>query len=114
MFEPIIQPIITNYGYQQSFDSVMNWFKEWGIWVVFIAGFSPLSYKLFTLSAGFLSLSFIPFLIASIIGRGARFFLVCGLIKFGGKSAEEKLKKSIYKIGWAFIALAITGYAIAQ
>ncbi len=67
LFDPVVQPLITELGYQQRFDTVVNWFDHWGIWVVFIAGFSPVPYKLFTVSAGFLHMAFIPFVFASAI-----------------------------------------------
>lgn len=114
MFEPWIQPIITEIGYQAKLDTVMAWFKEWGIWVVFIAGFSPVPYKLFTVSAGFLSMAFLPFFIASTIGRGMRFFLVAGLIKWGGAAAEKALKKWIDVIGWAIVVLIILAYLFTR
>ncbi len=110
MFEPWIQPIITELGYQHRFDRVMDWFKEWGIWVVFIAGFSPVPYKLFTVSAGLLHMAFIPFLLASAIGRGMRFFLVAGLIQWGGAAMEEKLRLWVDKLGWALVALIAIVY----
>jgi len=110
MFEPWIQPIITEFGYQQRFDTAMNWFAQWGVWVVFIAGFSPVPYKLFTVSAGFLHMAFLPFMLASAIGRGLRFFLVAGLIKWGGSTMEKNLRKWIDVIGWVFVILIIIAY----
>ena len=62
MFEPWIQPVITELGYQDKFDNAISWFNEWGVWVVFLAGFSPIPYKLFTVSAGFLQMAFFTFL----------------------------------------------------
>lgn len=114
MFEPWIQPLITEFGYQQRFDIAMNWFSEWGVWVVFIAGFSPIPYKLFTVSAGFLQMAFLPFLIASAIGRGMRFFLVSGLIKWGGKAMETKLRQWIDVLGWGLVALIVIVYLISR
>jgi len=112
MFEPWIQPLITEFGYQHRFDTAMAWFSEWGVWVVFIAGFSPIPYKLFTVSAGFLQMAFIPFLLASAIGRGMRFFLVAGLIKWGGSTMEKNLRKYIDILGWAIVSLIIIAYLI--
>lgn len=114
MFEPWIQPIILELGYQVRFDIAINWFKEWGVWVVFIAGFSPIPYKLFTVSAGFLHMAFIPFLIASAIGRGMRFFIVAGLIYWGGKTMEKKLRQWVDVIGWGLVALIIIVYFIVK
>ncbi|WP_426358270.1 YqaA family protein [Pseudocolwellia sp. HL-MZ19] len=114
MFEPWIQPIITDLGYQHRFDQVMAWFSQYGIWVVFLAGFSPVPYKLFTVSAGLLQMAFIPFLIASAIGRGMRFFLVAGLIKWGGVAMEEKLRQWADRIGWALVAIIVIAYLILR
>lgn len=112
MFEPWIQPIITELGYQHRFEQVMEWFTQYGIWVVFIAGFSPVPYKLFTVSAGLLQMAFLPFLIASAIGRGMRFFLVAGLIQWGGAAMEEKLRQWADRIGWALVIVIVVAYFI--
>jgi len=112
MFEPWIQPLITEFGYQHRFDTAMQWFNSWGVWVVFIAGFSPIPYKLFTVSAGFLQMAFIPFLVASAIGRGMRFFLVAGLIKLGGKAMEKKLRQWIDVVGWGVVIVIAVVYFV--
>ncbi|PCI55199.1 MAG: hypothetical protein COB45_06810 [Gammaproteobacteria bacterium] len=114
MFEPWIQPLITEFGYQHRFDTAMNWFSQWGVWVVFIAGFSPIPYKLFTVSAGFLQMAFLPFLFASAIGRGMRFFLVAGLIQWGGSAMEKSLRKWVDVLGWGLVALIIIAYFILR
>ena len=110
MFEPWIQPIIIDLGYEAKLDKIMLWFEQWGIWVVFLAGFSPIPYKLFTVSAGFLQMAFLPFLLVSAVGRGLRFFLVAGLIKWGGKTMEAKLRQYIDIFGWGIVALIIIIY----
>lgn len=112
MFEPWIQPIIVEFGYQARFDKIMLWFSEWGVWVVFLAGFSPVPYKLFTVSAGFLQMAFLPFLFVSAIGRGMRFFLVAGLIKWGGSPMEKKLRQYIDILGWGVVGLIIIVYLL--
>jgi len=114
MFDPWIQPIINELGYQHRLDQVMNWFAEYGVWVVFIAGFSPIPYKLFTVSAGLLHMAFLPFLLASAIGRGMRFFLVAGLIQWGGAAMEEKLRQWVDKIGWAIVIIIIIAYFVLK
>lgn len=114
MFEPWIQPLITEFGYQEKFDVAMEWFATWGVWVVFIAGFSPIPYKLFTVSAGFLHMAFLPFLLASAIGRGMRFFLVAGLIKWGGATMEKKLRQWVDVLGWGLVAIIIIAYLILR
>lgn len=112
MFEPWIQPLLIEFNYMTKFESAMAWFEQYGVWVVFIAGFSPIPYKVFTLSAGFLQMLFIPFLIASTIGRGMRFFLVAGLIRFGGQAMEKKIRESIDMIGWGLVAIIVALYLL--
>ncbi len=108
----IVQPYLINWGYQAAFNKVMLWFSEWGFWAVLVAGFSPVPYKIFTVSAGALQLAFIPFLLASLIGRGLRFYLVALLIAKYGPIIEPKLLIYIERIGWAivFILLLIIAY----
>ena len=84
---------------------VREWFTEWGFWAIFLAGFSPIPYKLFTISAGVISMALLPFILASFIGRGARFFMVAGLMAWGGERMEHTLHKYIDRIGWAMVLL---------
>jgi membrane protein YqaA with SNARE-associated domain len=106
LFE-LVQPLIIDWGYQTEFETVTSWFDRWGFWAVLVAGFSPVPYKIFTISAGALGLSFIPFLMASLIGRGSRFFLVAwSLAKFGA-AIEQKLIRYIERVGWAIVVALI-------
>tara|TARA_R110002049_G_scaffold13509_3_gene58681 strand:+ start:31621 stop:32202 length:582 start_codon:yes stop_codon:yes gene_type:complete len=91
--------------YWDSYIHARDWFEQWGVWVVFIAGFSPIPYKLFTITAGVMVQPLLPFLLASFVGRGARFFLVAGIIRFAGPRIEPMLLKYIEWLGWIFVAL---------
>jgi len=99
--------LLVDWGYQANFVTVTHWFEQWGFWAVLIAGFSPVPYKLFTLSAGVLSLALIPFIIASIIGRGLRFFLVAWCLSRFGPAIEPKLMQYIERIGWAIVVVLV-------
>ena len=110
----LLQPWIERVGYQHKFEMVQAWFAEWGFWAVFIAGFSPIPYKVFTISAGLLSMAFLPFVIASLIGRGARFFLVASLMRWGGEPMERALHEYIDRIGWLIIIVAVAVYIYFQ
>ncbi|MFT5540900.1 MAG: membrane protein YqaA with SNARE-associated domain [Glaciecola sp.] len=111
-FESFIQPLIVEMGYEGKLAQATQWFEEYGVWVVFLAGFSPIPYKVFTISAGFMHMALVPFIIASTIGRGLRFFLVAALMKYGGPMMEAKLKKYIEILGWGTIILAVILYLI--
>ena len=81
-------------------------------WAVFVAGFSPIPYKVFTIAAGALSMALLPFTVASLIGRGARFFLVAGRMKWGGARMEAALHRYIDRLGWATVALVVIGVLV--
>jgi membrane protein YqaA with SNARE-associated domain len=102
-----IEPWLQDMGYWPAYLSGRRWFDEWGVWAVFVAGFSPIPYKIFTISAGAAVLNFPGFVIASAIGRGARFFLVAGLIVAGGQRMADMLPKYVERIGWLLVLLAI-------
>ena len=71
-----IYPYINNYGYADKFEIAKNYFTEYGVLILFISSFTPLPYKIFVITAGFLSINFALFVIISFIGRGLRFYLV--------------------------------------
>ena len=104
-----IAPWLQETKYWEKYLTAESWFKEWGFWAVFVAGFSPIPYKVFTIAAGALQMSFLPFVLASLVGRGARFFLVAMLIAAGGEKLESKLRQYMDIIGWVIVALVVIG-----
>lgn len=108
----MIEPWLTQSHYFESYLKAKEWFVEWGFWAIFIAGFSPIPYKVFTITAGVISMALIPFLVASLIGRGARFFLVAFLMSAGGEKMEHQLRKYVDRIGWAVVGILVVGLAV--
>ena len=104
-----IAPWLQETKYWEKYLTAESWFREWGFWAVFVAGFSPIPYKVFTIAAGALQMSFLPFVLASLVGRGARFFLVAMLIAAGGEKLESKLRQYMDIIGWVIVALVVIG-----
>ena len=113
-FDVWLSPLIEQWGYTHKIDKAMQWFTDYGVWVVFLAGFSPIPYKIFTVSAGFLQMAFFPFLLASAVGRGARFFLVAGLMRWGGEKMENTLRQYVEILGWAVVILAVGAYLVLR
>jgi membrane protein YqaA with SNARE-associated domain len=104
----LIEPWLKTSHYWGNYQLAVSWFERWGFWAVFIAGFSPIPYKVFTIAAGALSMALLPFTLASLIGRGARFFLVAGLMAWGGERMEKSLHRYIDWLGWiTVLALAV-------
>lgn len=100
-----IEPLLHDVGYWDKYLTAQQWFAEWGFWAVVVAGFSPIPFKLFTLSAGALSMALLPFIFASIVGRSAHFFLVSLLMAWAGPKLEPTVKKYIEWLGWFTVAI---------
>lgn len=107
LFDHLGTPLIELYHAEQQFETVREWFDRYGVWVVFIAGFSPIPYKLFTVTSGLMTMALVPFILASLVGRGARFFLVAGLIHWGGEPFAAFIEKRINVISWSVVAAVI-------
>ena len=110
----MVEPLIQQVGYWDKYLTAQSWFAEWGFWAVVIAGFSPIPFKLFTLSAGALSMALAPFLLAALVGRSAHFFLVALLMAWAGPKLEPVVRKYIEWFGWLFVVIIIVAYYIHQ
>jgi membrane protein YqaA with SNARE-associated domain len=111
-FEAIAPWLQTQPRYWNGYQAALEWFKNWGVLAVFVAGFSPIPYKVFTIAAGVLSMALLPFVLASVVGRGARFFLVAAIMRWGGARMEAQLHIYIDRLGWATVALVAVGAAV--
>ncbi|MEL6949280.1 MAG: YqaA family protein [Pseudomonadota bacterium] len=102
-----IEPWLLESHYAEAYLTAQRWFEDYGIWIVFVAGFSPIPYKVFTIGAGAAAMNFPAFVAASLIGRGARFFLVAGLMYAGGPEAANHLRRYVDLIGWIVVAAVV-------
>ncbi|ABM62196.1 conserved hypothetical protein [Halorhodospira halophila SL1] len=105
----LVEPWIEAADYEQAYRTAVEWFREWGFWVVLVAGFSPIPYKVFTVAAGATGVALLPFIIASLLGRGARFFLVAGLVAWGGARLEPWLLRHVERLGWISVIVLLLG-----
>lgn len=108
----LVAPWITDMGHGENLDLAKEWFAVWGVWVVLIAGFSPVPYKLFTVTAGALAMPLLPFVIASLFGRGARFFAVALLMAWLGPHADRHLRPYMERLGWLSVLMLVAAIAI--
>lgn len=107
-----IEPLLVNLGYWEAYQRALGWFAEWGFLTVFVAGFSPIPYKVFTIAAGAFGMSIPGFVLASFVGRGARFFIVAGLIKWGGARMEQQLKRHVDTLGWLTVGAVVVAVLV--
>jgi len=107
-----IEPWVREFNYWDKYQQAQQWFARWGFWAVLLAGFSPIPYKIFTIAAGAIGMAFPPFLLASLVGRGARFFLVALLMRWGGERMRDLLRDYIDRTGWVLILITIALYLV--
>jgi membrane protein YqaA with SNARE-associated domain len=105
-----IEPWLMNSVYADAFQYAVDAFERWGFWYILLAGFTPIPYKVFTISAGVIGMPVLPFLLGSAAGRGGRFFLVAGLIKLMGDRAAERLRLWVDTAGWLVLLLALIAF----
>lgn len=101
----LITPWLQSLGYWEGYLETKDWFGKWGFWAIFLAGFSPIPYKVFTITAGVVGMAFIPFVAASLVGRGTRFFLVAALMAWGGPRMERALHRYVDRLGWILVVV---------
>jgi len=109
-----VMPWLERVGYLGHFETAQAWFTQYGFWAIFAAGFTPIPYKVFTIAAGAASMAPLPFILGSVIGRGARFYLVAALIRFGGAPIEGQIRRYIDAIGWGVLLLLVAALLIWQ
>ena len=110
LFEPVARPILEFYHYSERFEQFRLVFDEWGLLIVFIAGFTPFPYKVITISAGLMGLALPVFVIASLISRGGRFFIVAGLLYFFGPPIKAFIEARLGLMTVLFGILFVGGF----
>lgn len=99
---------------QDAFDRVGALYEQYNFWCVFIAAFTPIPYKVFTIAAGVFSISFPMFVIASMIGRGLRFFIVAGLLHKFGPPIKVFIEKYFNLLSLVFVVLLVGAFALLK
>ena len=99
---------------EENFTKFQAWYDKYDFWIVFLCGFTPLPYKVCTISAGVAGIFFPAFLIASTVSRSARFFLVAGLMGWKGESIRPFIEKYFNWLSLAFGVLLIGGFFVLK
>lgn len=107
-------PIIKLYNLAEQYEVIRRSYEEHNVLIVFIAAFTPIPYKLITITAGAFEINIISFTIASLVGRSARFYLVAWLIHRFGQRIKEFIEKYFNILTVIFVALIILGFIVAK
>ena len=109
-FETIGAWVVKTYGLQAGLERFREQFAHWGIWVILIKGLTPIPYKLVTIASGIAHFNLGVFIIASLVTRGARFFLVAALLRAYGPPIRDFIERRLTLVTSAFGALVVLGF----
>ena len=99
---------------QAAFDRVQALYERWDLWAIFFAGLTPIPYKVFTLSAGVFAINLPIFLVASVLSRGLRFFVLAALIFKFGKPIESFIDRYFNLLATIFAVLIVVGFLLFE
>ncbi len=114
LFEAVGRPVLELYGYLDEFTAFQESYNAWGAWIVFGAGLTPFPYKVITIASGVTGLNPATFMIASVLARGLRFFLVAALLRYFGASIRFFIERNLGWLTALFFALLLGGFLVLR
>ena len=108
LLDHLARPLIAFYGYAARFDAYQAMYAKWGLWIILIKGVTPIPFKIVTIASGAAHFNFAIFMAASVVTRGARFFLVATLLHFFGESVRDFIERRLTLVTTG-IAVGIVG-----
>ena len=110
LFEQVGRPVLEFYGKTEYFDEFRHSYAEWGAWAVLVAGVTPFPFKVITILSGAASLSLPVFLLAAVIARGLRFFVVAWLLKMFGAPIQAFIERRLGLVFTLFCIALVGGF----
>ncbi len=113
-FETIGAWVVKAYGLQAGLEKFREGFAQWGIWIILIKGLTPIPYKLVTIASGAAHFDLFTFVWASIVTRGARFFIVSALLWKYGEPIRTFIEERFTLVSWAFLIALVGGFVVVK
>ncbi|WFE74523.1 YqaA family protein [Roseinatronobacter sp. S2] len=113
-FETLGRPVLEFYGKDAYFEQFQARYNEWGAWAVLIAGVTPFPYKVITILSGATGLSLPVFIVASVIARAIRFFVVAALLWKFGAPIRDFIERRLGLMFTLFVALLLGGFLVVR
>jgi len=114
LYEGVGQPLLAFYGYEAKFASFQGRYNEFGAWIVFMAGLTPFPYKVITIASGVTGLDLTVFMVASLLARGARFFLLAALLWKFGPPIRVFIERHLPLLTTLFFVLLFGGFLVVR
>lgn len=114
VFDQLARPILNMYGYGPAFAAFQAKFQEYGLWIILVKGLTPIPYKIVTIAAGAARFEFGLFMMASVLTRGARFFLVATLLHFYGDAVRVFIERRLTLVTSAVAVGVVGGFLVLK
>ncbi len=114
LYDTVGIPILNFYNATQQFETFKSYYNEYGAWIVFGAGLTPFPYKVITIASGVAQMNLLVFVMASIIGRGMRFFFISWLLWKYGQPMKTYIEKNLGWLSILFFVLLVGGFALLK
>ena len=114
LWDSIGRQVVDFYGYSHQFEIFQGWYNDYGLLVLFIAGITPLPYKVFTIASGMTGLPLATFIAGSVVSRGIRFFAVAALLWWIGEPIRTFVEKNLQWVTAAFVVYLVGGFAVLK
>ena len=111
LFDALAAPVLAAYGYADAMIRFQGWYDEWGALVILIKGLTPIPYKIVTIASGAAHFNFVVFLVASVVTRGARFFLLAFLLRRFGLPIRDFIERRLTLVTTGAAAAIVLGFA---
>jgi membrane protein YqaA with SNARE-associated domain len=112
VFDQLARPLIDFYGYGDRFVAFQELYARYGLWVILIKGLTPIPYKIVTIASGAARFDFPLFMAASVVTRGARFFMVAALLRFFGTPVRDFIERRLTLVA-SLLAVGVVGGFLA-
>jgi membrane protein YqaA with SNARE-associated domain len=114
LFNELARPLLNAYGYGPAFVRFKQTFAEWGVWIILLKGISPIPYKIVTIASGAAEFNFALFMLASLITRGGRFFMLATLLHFYGDSVRAFIDRQLTLVLVLLLAGIVLGFVVLK
>ncbi len=114
LFQKIGIPVLKAYGLMDKLEVFQTSFYKWGFWAIVIKAFTPIPFKLVTITCGALKFNFWKFVLASTISRGLRFYILAGVLYKYGPKMNDLIERNMMLVSTIFLTLLIGGFFIVK
>ncbi len=114
LYDAVGLPILKFYGKEGALDGFIAFVQDYGVPAIIVKCMTPIPYKVVTIAAGVAKMSFVPFMLASIVARAMRFYLVAGLLYYFGDPIREFIEKRLTLVTTIFVVLLVGGFVAVK